>query len=112
MKIEEHNKVVKSLLGEQKHFKHVMSDQQIKQMTDIEGRYPLTRLPVCGTCERLGMWDKDGTGVCKHCGATTVSPITYSAYLASGYDIDQTGATFRKIKHAQEMVKRQLLPRY
>ncbi len=111
--IPQHNRLIKILFGNQKHFSHVMTDPQIKQMTDIEGRYPLTRLPVCGHCERLGMWDKGGVGVCKHCGTITKNPVTYSTYLASGYDVDPTGETLRGLAHRLEMAKRDvILPLY
>lgn len=97
----EHNEIIKIVFDGNKHLKHVMSDDQIRQMTMIEGRWPVTQSPVCGHCERLGLWHKDSlgrkVGVCKSCGTTTLKPITYSTYLASGYDVDKTGATFRSI---------------
>ncbi len=80
----------------------------------IENRYPLTRLPVCGSCERLAMWSKDNHAICRTCGTITKQPITYSSYLASGYDIDATGDTAKRVLNFEkEMKKRQyILPDY
>ncbi|MGL6281819.1 MAG: hypothetical protein ACRC2J_05380, partial [Microcoleaceae cyanobacterium] len=74
----------------------------IVQMCLIEGRFPLTKLPVCGHCEMLALWHRDPLtqkiiGVCKSCGAITKNPVSYSTYLASKMDVDQTGDTFRKM---------------
>jgi len=69
-----------------------MTNEQIQKLTLYESRYPLSRLPVCGHCEKLAFWHKDGTAYCPSCGTYTQSPITYSTYLASGYDIDATTA--------------------
>lgn len=111
--IEKHHEIVKVVFDGNKHLNHVMSNDQIKQMTLIENRYPLTRLPVCGGCERLAMWSRGGQATCTHCGTITKKPITYSSYLASGYDVDATGATFRSVAYKGEMIKRDIiLPDY
>lgn len=97
----QHNRLIKVLFDGSKHLKHVLSDQEILDMTMIEGRFPLTKLPVCGHCEALGLWTKDTNGkpmgYCKKCGSYTRKPLTYSSYLASGYDLDKTGDEFRKM---------------
>lgn len=98
----QHNNILKVVFDGNKHFKHVLSDQEIIDMTVIEGRFPLTKLPVCGHCERLGLWHKDEltkkpVGVCKSCGTITRKPVPYSSYLASKMDIDATGDSFRKM---------------
>lgn len=83
-----------------KHLKHVLSNDEIKQMTMIEGRFPLTKLPVCAGCEKLGLWHKDNgkpVGYCKQCGTITKNPVTYSTYLAQRMDVDETGTTFRSM---------------
>jgi hypothetical protein len=111
--VAEHNQIIKMCFDGNKHLKHVLSNEEIRNMTIIENRFPLTKLPVCGSCERLAMWGKGGQGVCRHCGTITKNPITYSSYLASGYDVDQTGTTFRSVAHKSEMVKRDIiLPDY
>jgi hypothetical protein len=97
----EHNQIIKYVFEGNKHLKHVLSDQEILDLTMIEQRFPLTKLPVCGHCERLGLWHK-GTngkpvGYCKTCGTITKKPVTYATYLASKMDVDQTGDTFRKM---------------
>jgi hypothetical protein len=110
----QHNQIIHAVFNGNKHLKHVLSDKDIIQMTMIEGRFPLTKLPVCGHCEKLGLWHRDPitqkiVGVCKSCGAITKKPVTYSSYLASGYDVDATGDTFRKmamIEKNKELVKR------
>lgn len=111
---QQHNKLINVIFNGNKHLKHVLTDKDIAQMTIIEGRYPLTKLPVCGRCEKLGLWHKDQTtqkivGVCRSCGAITKNPVTYSTYLASGYDVDATGDTFRSmaiVDKNKEAVKR------
>jgi hypothetical protein len=96
----QHNQIIKVVFDGNKHLKHVLSSQEIKDLTMIENRFPLTKLPVCGHCEKLGLWSQsDGKpiGICKSCGSITKSPITYSTYLASKMDVDQTGDTFRSV---------------
>jgi hypothetical protein len=118
---QQHNNIINVIFDGNKHLKHVLSDQDIAQMTMIEGRFPLTKLPVCGHCEKLGLWHKDSytqkiVGVCRSCGAITKSPITYSTYLASRMDVDETGDTFRKMaivdKHRDKMKRFIYLPEF
>lgn len=111
----QHNQLVKVLFDGSKHLNHVLSDQDILDMTMIESRFPLTKLPVCGHCEALGLWTKDSKGkpmgYCKKCGTYTRKPLTYSTYLASGYDIDKTGDNFRRmliVDRARENYKREV----
>jgi hypothetical protein len=88
--------------GANKHLRKVLLDEEIVNMTIIEDRFPLTKLPVCGHCESLGYWHKDPligkpVGICKKCGTITKHPVTYSTYLARGYDIDRVGDSFRRM---------------
>jgi hypothetical protein len=97
-----HHDIIKVIFNGNKHLKHVLDNKEIEQMTLIENRFPLTKLPVCGHCEKLGLWSKDSItkkpiGICKSCGAITQTPITYSTYLASKMDVDKTGHTFRRM---------------
>lgn len=97
----QHNKLIKVIFDGNKHLKHVLTDKQIVDITMIEGRFPLTKLPVCAHCEKLGLWHKgsDGkpVGYCKSCGTFTKRPVTYATYLAQQMDVDKTGDTFRKM---------------
>ena len=74
-----------------KHIKHILSDKKINEMTQLEQRYPLTRLPVCNHCEALGLWGftkmQEPAGYCQKCGTITVDPISYAEYLINGYDL-------------------------
>lgn len=77
-----------------KHIQHVLSVDRINEMTQIEQRYPITRLPVCNHCEALALWSKTKvdnqikrTATCLKCGYITYEPITYAEYLVSGYDL-------------------------
>ena len=79
-------------------------------MTLIEKRFPLTKLPVCGACEKLAMWGNGMQGICRSCGTITKNPITYSEYLASGYDIDSTGATAKCVLREEKKVREIILP--
>jgi hypothetical protein len=114
----EHNQIIKCVFDGNKHLKHVLSDQEIIDLTMIEQRFPLTKLPVCGHCERLGFWHKDlngkPIGYCKKCGTITKKPITYATYLASKMDVDATGETFRSMllaeKAAEEYKRMVYLP--
>ena len=107
-----HNQLIKVVFDGSKHLKHVLSSDEIRQMTMIEGRFPLTKLPVCGHCERLAVWGKNMSGVCRHCGTITRVPITYSNYLSAGYDVDATGDTARRVM-CQEKERRDIvLPKH
>ena len=110
--VAEHNAFIKVCFDGNKHFKHVLSSHEIAQMTLIENRFPLTKLPVCGSCERLAMWAKGMQGVCRHCGTITRSPITYSSYLASGFDVDTTGATAKSVMNKSPVKRDAILPEY
>lgn len=80
-------------------------------MTMIENRFPLTKLPVCGSCESLAFWCR-GEAHCKKCGTITKSPVTYSTYLGSGFDIDATGHTARKVLQDEMNKRLMILPDY
>lgn len=79
-------------------------------MTVLEGRYPISRLPVCPRCEGLAMWGHGGQGICTKCGTIDRDPVTLSEYMTKGYDIDQTGIT----RHEKEDLKNRIfyLPDY
>jgi len=107
--VAEHNKLMAIIFGNSKHFNHVMSNEEIRTMTMLENSCPLTRQPVCGRCEQLGLWHKGDFGepvcVCKKCGSITKNPVTYAAYLASNLDIDPTGMTAREaLRHRRRLV--------
>jgi hypothetical protein len=106
MSVKKHHEIIKVVFNGNKHLKHVLDNKEIRQMTVIENRFPLTKLPVCGHCEKLGLWSKglkdEPIGVCKSCGAITKHPITYSTYLASKMDVDETGDTFRRMDTFQK----------
>lgn len=110
--ISEHNQLLKVVLDGSKHLKHVLTNETVRTMTMLEGRYPLTRLPVCGHCEKLALWGPGGVGVCQTCGTITKRPVTYAEYLASGYDIDETGETARRALQEQKEVRGLILPKY
>ena len=110
--IKEHNQLLKVVFDGSKHLNHVLSSDEIKKMTMIESKYPLSRLPVCGHCEKLAYWHHGGQAYCPSCGTYTRQPITYANYLASGYDVDATGNTARHVL-AREQTKRALIiPNY
>lgn len=110
--VQEHNQLIKVHFEGSKNLKHVLSMDEINRMTMIEGRFPLTKLPVCSHCERLGLWGVGMICVCKHCGSLTKRPITYATYLASGYDVDTTGATARSVMNKSEVARKELMPEY
>jgi hypothetical protein len=99
----QHNEIVKAVFKGNKHLKHVLlNSDEISKLTMIEGRFPLTKLPVCSRCEKLGLWDHDVltgeiVGHCKACGTITRNAVTYSTYLAKELDIDKTGDSFRRM---------------
>lgn len=108
----EHNQLIKICFDGSKHLKHVMTSEEIKKLSIIEGKYPMTRLPVCGSCEKLAYWHKNGTAYCPSCGTITKSPITYAQYLASGYDVDATGQTARMALETERSKRAVILPEY
>lgn len=94
-----------------KHIKHCLSVEKVNEMTQVEKRYPMARLPVCNHCEALALWSRpleDGraTGTCLKCGTITIDPINLAEYLVSGYDLpmDMSAETKEEIK-----VKRSLI---
>lgn len=91
-------------MHEQRHMKHILTQEDISRMTFIENRYPIAKLPVCSHCERLAMWGKDGIGVCTHCGTTTLHPITLAEYYISGYDLDATSKESKLEKQARQLI--------
>jgi len=107
--IAKHHDIIKVVFDGNKHLKHVLSNEEIRTMTLTEDRFPLTKLPVCGHCEKLGLWSRDALtkkpiGICKSCGSITKSPVTYSSYLASKMDVDKTGKTFRGLLNVQKKI--------
>lgn len=113
MDIKNHNKLIKMSLGHNKHLNHVMTSGEIRKVTAIENSYPLTRMPVCNHCEKLAYWNHGGAW-CPSCGTYTKTPITYSSYLASGFDIETgTGTKVGIAKRMMELNKRKkILPDY
>jgi hypothetical protein len=109
---QEHNQLIKICFDGNKHLKHVLSSEEIVQMTMIENRFPLTKLPVCGSCERLAMWSAGMQATCRHCGTITKSPVTYSSYLSSGYDVDATGKTAKSVMEKNKKIRELILPEY
>lgn len=107
--IEQHNNLLKCMVGGQNHFRHILTNDRIREMTIKENRYPITRLPVCEHCERLAMWSKningERVGVCK-CGTVTANPMRYSEYLMNGYDIDRTN---NKVEANTEIQARKII---
>ena len=110
--IKDHNQLIKVVFDGNKHLNHVLDNDQIRKMTMIEDKYPMSRLPVCGGCERLGFWDRGGQAYCPSCGTYTKRPITYSQYLASGYDVDATGKTAKLVLEHERSKRSVVLPDY
>jgi len=107
MNIKDHNSLMKVVFNGNKHLNHVMTSDQIQKSDLLESRYPLTRMPVCGHCERLAYWNATNA-YCPHCGTVTKKPVTYSTYLASGYDVD-TGIASKMMELDR---RRKILPDY
>jgi len=119
MNTKEHNNLIAKCYEGNPHLKHVLTVEDINKMSMIEGRFPLTRLPVCSHCEKLGMWSHDANneavGICLACGSITRRPMTYSEYLAKGYDVDKTGENFRKMAQTDKDFRENtklILPNY
>jgi hypothetical protein len=108
--VKQHNKIIGVVFNGNKHLNKVLTNDTIRNMTTIENRYPLTKLPVCGHCENLALWDTGGTARCPKCGWITKVPITYSTYLSQGYDIDR-GTTAREVLKARDNAT-MILPNY
>jgi len=115
----QHNKLIIKCYEGNPHLKHVLTNTDINRIAMLEGRYPITKFPVCSHCERLGLWTQvDGipSGYCEICGTYTRNPMTYSEYLSKGFDVDETGETFRKMskvdKELREKNKLFYLPEY
>lgn len=85
------NKIYKVFEKDTAHGSHVLTGDMVRRMTVIEGRYPVSKLPMCAHCESAGLWTKnqkgDMVGWCEKCGTTTVHPITYSEYLTQGHHL-------------------------
>ena len=107
MNVQEHNQLMKVVFDGNKHLKHILTSDQIRKLTLLENRYPLTRMPVCGHCEKLAYWNKENA-YCPSCGTYTKHPVTYSNYLAMGYDVE-TGIASKMMELNK---RRQILPDY
>lgn len=105
------NSLIKVILNGSKHLKHVLTSKEIVKMSLIEKSYPLSRLPVCGHCEKLAYWHTGGQAWCPKCGTYTKKPFTYADYLACGFDIDSSCATSRAMLE-YERKRRKKLPVY
>lgn len=105
----QHNKLIKLVFDGNKHLQKILSNEDVKKMCITEGRFPFTKLPVCGHCENLGLWSEDKIKkipicICSMCGTITYNPVTYSAYLMTGMDVDKTGKTFREMSSLQKKI--------
>lgn len=108
--VKEHNGFIFKVFSDQKHFRHVLTQDDIVRMTGVEKRYPISKLPVCSHCERLAMWGINGIAVCTKCGTTTLKPITLAEYYIKGYDLDITTHDDRdQVKH-EKIAREFLLP--
>jgi hypothetical protein len=108
--IPEHNVFLYKVMHDQKHFKHILTNDDITRMTMVEQRYPISKLPVCGHCERLAYWGKGLIAVCPHCGTTTLNPITLAEYYLQGYDLDgATGEDRAQVKH-ERIARKEIIP--
>lgn len=94
-----------------KHIQHILSVEKVNEMTQVERRYPMSRLPVCNHCEALALWSRpldDGnpTGTCLKCGTVTVNPISLAEYLVAGYDLpmDMSAKEKEEIKVKRSLV--------
>lgn len=94
-----------------KHMKHVLSVEKVNEMTQVERRYPMSRLPVCNHCEALALWSRplengNRTGTCLKCGTVTVNPISLAEYLVAGYDLpmDMSAKEKEEIKVKRSLV--------
>ena len=79
--------------------KHILTNEHITEMTMIEKRYPIMRLPVCGHCEKPALWSKtngERTATCMICGTITKNPIKLSEYLIQGHDLPLSMSSEKK----------------
>lgn len=104
--IKQHNNLIKVMFGNNNHYKHVLTNGDVLRITNMENRFAVSKLPVCGACERLGLWHHGHTCYCRHCGTITKNPLRFSEYYVAGYDIDPTGLGRDK---GPEMAARQLI---
>jgi hypothetical protein len=88
----------------------MLTNDTVRLMTMVEGRCPIAKQPMCGWCERVALWGRgaDGSMVayCHVCGSTTSKPMTYSEYIANGYDIPEVE---RKSPRGKELLQVQKL---
>lgn len=105
-----HNDDLIRVMSDQKHMKHILTQEHIDQMVRVEARYPISKLPVCGHCERLALWGDKGTAHCLHCGTVTLKAVPLSEYYAAGYDLDgATGEDRSQVRH-EKNARKILLP--
>jgi hypothetical protein len=90
--IAQHNKLMKVMLGAGSHYKHILTNDAVARITNMENRFAMSKMPVCASCERLGLWHTGHTCYCKVCGTVTQNPITLAEYSVQGYDMDKRGS--------------------
>lgn len=108
--IREHNRLIRVMFGGTKHFRHVLTMDDLAKLNRLEERYPYSRRPVCEHCESLAYWDKGGEAFCPKCGTITHNPITLSEYYVKGYDLD--GSAFARHKERDLRDREDVLPRF
>lgn len=110
--IREHNHLMRCVLGNTKHFKHILTRDDLSRITGLEKRYPVSRRPVCEHCESVGWWRKGKACFCPTCGTITKHPITLSEYYIKGYDLDGSRSGLSKEVKITKIKRDRILPVY
>lgn len=113
--IAEHNDEIRTIFQSNKHYRHILTVDKINEMANIEKRYPVSKFPVCGHCERTGLWGKDKVTkkpacYCSACGTVTKNPITLSEYYIQGYDIDGAGFSGKNDARREKQARNIIIP--
>ncbi|MFA4834910.1 MAG: hypothetical protein WC749_02395 [Dehalococcoidia bacterium] len=101
--IKQHNNLIKVMFGHENYYKHILTNEAVRRVAHMEGRFATSKLPVCASCERLGLWHHGRTCYCQNCGTVTKNPITFAEYYVQGYDLDRK----QSLEGAHEIAVRQ-----
>jgi hypothetical protein len=82
MNTAESNVKAAKTLKDTKYFDHAISRE--REFLYQQYGFDIWSMPVCEKCERVALWHKNHTAICRSCGHETKKPITVEQFLMDG----------------------------
>jgi hypothetical protein len=83
MNTAESNVLAAKTLEDTKYFDHAISRE--REFLYQQYGFDIWGMPVCERCERVALWHKGHTAMCRSCGHQTQKPITVEEFLMAGH---------------------------